>query len=91
MSYFANPTGASCVALIQRDQNWLPRCIIIKIALAVADLERGWPQPNPGSEIVASPTEIQRPLLLMISDSLGSLSRCPRADLTLFDNLWHTD
>jgi len=49
MNNFANPTGAGYVALIQRDQNWLPRCIIIKIAQAVADLDRGWSQPNPGS------------------------------------------
>lgn len=56
MSDFANPTGTGYVALMQRDQNLLPRCIIIRIAQSVADPERC----------------------------------CPRADLALLGDLWHT-
>lgn len=48
------------MAFRQDDQIWFPHCFITEVAQAVADLERGRPQRDPGREMVASPTEIQR-------------------------------
>ena len=48
------------MAFRQDDQIWFPHCFITEVAQTVADLERGRPQRDPGSEMVASPTETQR-------------------------------
>jgi hypothetical protein len=45
---------------MQANQIWFPHCFITEVAQAVADLERGRPQRDPGSVILASPTEAQR-------------------------------
>ena len=46
---------------MQANQIWFPHCFMTEVAQAVADLVRGRPQQDPGDEIVASPTETERP------------------------------
>jgi hypothetical protein len=70
---------------MQANQIWFPHCFITEVAQAVADLERGRPQRDPGNVIVASPTEAQRTSGSSFGAHLDGLSRRPRADLTLLD------
>lgn len=51
------------MAFMQDDQIWFPHCLITEVAQMVADLERDPPQRDPGSEMVASPTRLNAPVV----------------------------
>lgn len=63
MSDFAWLKVAGYMAFMQDNQIWFPHCLITEVAQTVVEVERDPPQRDPSSEVVASPTRLNAPVV----------------------------